>query len=402
MNFDFKKKVDENDKQYIWRICQYKDSGLFDMNWDDVADILNKELGNDDMPFQESAYRKPYQQAKRFYDAGVFGNMSAMDYSAEIREQKHELEKEKVRVRDERNELRRIIREEARKESFVDQVKRAVSENVGHPLEYDKNTKFEGMRCGDNDLIVTLTDLHTGLNIDNSFNKFNADVLKSRLNDYLDKIMEIQMRHASRNAHVVISEIISGLIHLPLRIEANQNVIEQFLTAIDYISEFLSELSYKFDNVNVYIAPGNHSRVIANKNDLGKGENFDHLIIPYLEAKLQNFDNVKCHTNDIEESVAVFTVRNSKVFAVHGDKDAPSNVVNKLTLMFGEKPDIIMTSHRHTNAMSTEYNTKVIQSGCLSGSDSYCMDNRLNNKPEQVVAVIDNDGLTCLYDIKFD
>lgn len=391
---NLKKEEFENDEQFIWRLCQAKDSGLLDMSWNEVADILNKELDMGDMPFTASAYRKPYQQAKRFHDAGVFGEI---DESSEIVAQRHELEKEKVKLRDERNELKRLLREQARKESFVEQVKRAVVDNVEHRIGHKDKVYLQG----DTDIVVTLTDLHTGIVIDNSWNKFDEDVLKSRLGKYLDKICEVSERHNVENAHVIISEIISGLIHTPLRIESNQNVIEQFLTAADLIADFLYELCDMVDTVHVYVTPGNHSRVVANKNELAKAENFDHLIIPYIGAKLQNENDIVFHVNDIEESMAVFSVRGLNVVAVHGDKDDPKSVVSKITMMLDYRPSVIFMAHRHTNAMHTEYDTKVITSGCLSGSDNFCMDKRLRNRPEQVIAVFGNDGLDCVYDVKF-
>ena len=401
---DLSREENENDEKFIWRICRYKDDGLLDMSWDEVADVINKGLGLSDSPYSEATIRKPYQQAKRFYDAGVFNDIDDDAYLSELRFQRQELEKEKVKVRDERNELRRMLREEARKESFREQIVTAIENSDVGSLEYRvKDTvSVRAGSGGENDLIVTLTDLHTGIEIDNYFNTFNEDVLKNRMNAYLDSIFKIRDRHGSKNVCVVIGEIISGLIHAPLRIESNQTVIEQFLTAIGYISEFLAELSYGFDSVDVFVTPGNHSRAVANKNDSLKGENYDNMIIPFLEAKLQNFDNIRCHCNEIEESVALFTVRGHVVAASHGDKDDPASVVQKFTMMFSVKPDIVILGHRHTNAMSTVYDTKVITAGCLSGSDSYCMDKRLRNKPEQVVAVVDEkNGLDCFYDIKF-
>lgn len=391
----------ENLEHFIWRLGQAKDSGILDMSWDDIADVINKEIGNEDMPFSSSAFRKPYQQAKRFYDAGVFGEMSDGEYLKELKSQKQELEKQKVKVRDERNELKRVIREEARKESFKDQVLRSIAESDCHPLLYDEMKKFDGVLKSDNDLIISMTDLHTGIEIDNYFNKFNEDILRERINNYLDKIFEVQLRHGSENAHVILSELVSGIIHTELRIENNQNLIDQFLTAANYISQFLSELSYRFEEVNVYMCPGNHSRISPKKEDSLKGENIDHLAIPFLEAKLQNFENINFHNNNIEESIAMFSVRGNVVMASHGDKDSPGNVVQKFTLMFGMRPALVYLGHRHTNAMTTVYDTKVIQSGCMSGSDNYCMDKRLKNKPEQTISVVTENGLECLYDMKF-
>lgn len=393
----------EKEEQFIWRIGQAKDSGLIDMDWNALADIINKEFRSDESEYRsEAAYRKPYQQAKRYYENGVFNELSEDKYFKELQLQKQELEKEKVKTRDERNELKRVIREEARKESYKEQVLRSISEYQSTPLLYDESKQFTGILKTNNDLIISCTDIHAGIEIDNYFNQFNETVLRNRFNQYLDKIFEVQLRHGSENAFVILSELVSGIIHNELRIENNQNLIEQFLTVTNYIAQFLSELSYHFNEVNVYICPGNHSRISPKKEDSLKGENIDHLAIPFLEAKLQNFKNITFNTNAIEESIAMFSVRNRIVMASHGDKDKPSNVVQKFTLLFGIRPDLVYLGHRHTNGLTTVYDVKVIQSGALSGSDNYCMDMRIKNKPEQTISVVAENGLECLYDIKFE
>lgn len=381
-----------------------KDSGQLDMSWDELAAVINKEFrGDDDSEYRtEAAYRKPYQQTKRYYEAGVFNRFDEEKYFKELQLQKQELQKETVKVRDERNELRRIIREEARKESYKDQILRAISEFNCNPLDYDSFKQFTGILKTDNDLIISLTDVHAGIYIDNFFNKFDENVLKDRLNHYLDKVFEVQLRHGSENVFVILSELVSGIIHNELRIENNQNLIEQFLTVSNYISEFLAEMSYHFNEINVYICPGNHSRIVARKEDSLKGENIDHLALPFLKAKLQNFKNINFNSNTIEESIAMFGVRNSTVMASHEDKDSPSNVVQKFTLLFGIRPDLVYLGHRHTNGLTTVYNTKVIESGTLSGTDNYALDLRLHTKPSQTISVITERGLDCLYDVKFE
>ena len=141
---------------------------------------------------------------------------------------------------------------------------------------------------------------------------------------------------------------------------------------------------------------------MARKEESLKGENIDHLAIPFLQAKLQNFKNINFNTNDIEESIAMFNVRNNVVMSSHGDKDSPSNVVQKFTLLFGIRPSLVYLGHRHTNGLTTVYDTKVIESGCVSGTDQFAMSIRKANRPEQTVSVIGEDGLICLYDIKLD
>lgn len=371
-------------------------------NWKEITPMVNKELfGDDESQYRdESAYRKAVKYARDFYEAGVFG-ANEDEYFKKLQSERQSLEKEKVKTRDERNELKRVIREEARKESYKEQIIRSISEYHCNPLSYDENKRFTGILKTDNDLIISCTDIHAGIEIDNYFNKFNEEVLRDRFNQYLDKIFEVQLRHGSENAFVILSELVSGIIHNELRIENNQNLIEQFLTVTDYLAEFLSELSYRFNTVNVYICPGNHSRISPKKEDSLKGENIDHLALPFLEAKLQNFKNIKFNRNTIEESVAMFNVRGNVVMSSHGDKDQSSNVVQKFTLLFGIRPALVYLGHRHTNGLTTVYDVKVIESGCLSGVDNYCLDMRLRGKPSQTISVVTKDGLDCLYDVTF-
>lgn len=398
---DLKKLENENEEQFLWRLGQAKDNGQIDLSWDEIANIMNREFNNDDRPLSEAAYRRPYQHAKKFFESGVFNDLSEDRYIQELQEQKLELAKQTVKIRDERNELSRVIREEARKESYKEQFLRTISDYVSKPLEYDCSKVIKSMDTEENDLIISLMDVHAGIEIDNYFNKFNEDILKDRFNNYLKKITTVMQRHKSQNVYVIISELVSGIIHNELRIENNKNLIEQFLLATDYTSQFLSELSYLFENVYIYVCPGNHGRISPKKEDSLKGENIEHLILPFLEAKLQNHKNIVFNKNDIEESVVIFSVRNHLVMATHGDKDTPNNVVQKFTLMFGMRPHLVYMGHRHTNGYSTVYDTKVIQSGCMSGSDNYCMDLRLKNRPEQTISVVTDGGLECLYDVKF-
>lgn len=388
----------ENVEKFIWRIGQAKDSELIDMSWDEIADVINKEIGNEDMPYSSSAFRKPYQQAKRFYDAGVFSDISNGEYLDELRIQKQELEKERVKTRDERSELKRILREEARKESYKDMVKRVVYENV-EPIELDVEC---GSFIGDTDLLCHLTDVHAGIEINNWKNTFNENVLKSRISKYTSEIIRIRDVHHSQDCYIVIGEIISGLIHNNLRLQNNMDIIEQFKLVSEIISSMLVELSEYFNNIYVYTTPGNHSRISAKKEDSLDGENIDVLLPFYLKARLQNIGNVDICENKIEPEIAMFNIRGNNVFSSHGHKDTPSNVVQNFTMMFGIKPDIVLLGHRHTNGMTTVYDTKVIESGCVSGSDQYAVSIRKSNRPEQTVSVVGDDGLVCLYDIQLD
>lgn len=393
-----KRLAGETEEAYLWRIGQMVDTAILP-SWSEINDVVNSELGIDEDKWRdESAFRKKYQAAKKFYD-NVFSKSQGTASGENLDEKIDTIKKLTVSLRDERNELNRKYRETSRRDAYIDQLVRAVKEADLGVLDYDDNKKFKGVLESDNDMIVSFSDVHAGINIDNFWNKFDSCELKNRLNQYLDKIFEVYVRHGSENIYVILSELVSGIIHPTLRIENNQNLIEQFLTVVNYCAEFLAELSYRVNTVHVYIAPGNHSRISPKKEESLSGENMDILAIPFLAAKLQNFDSIKFHENTIEQSIAMFSVRGQKIFSAHGDKDTPDTVVQKFTMLFGMKPDIVYLFHRHFNSMTTVYDTRIVQSGCMSGPDSYCMDHRIRNKPEQTISIVNEDGLDCLYNV---
>lgn len=96
-----------------------------------------------------------------------------------------------------------------------------------------------------------------------------------------------------------------------------------------------------------------------------------------------------------------FKVYDKLWYAVHGTYDNPISVVQNLTMMTGVKPDGILIGHRHSNAMLSIYDTKVVQSGCMSGVDNYAIQKRLSNTAEQfIVVATPNKTIECLYDIQ--
>ena len=388
----------ENEEQFIWRLGNAKDSGVLDMSWVEIADVINSELGYEDKPFSESAYRKPYAHAKKFYEAGVFDKYEDDSYIKEIQLQKQQLTKEQVKLRDERNELNRVLREEARKESYKDMIKRSICEDI-KPIDISIDySAFDS----DTDLLIHFTDIHTGIKINNWKNVFNEDVLKERVEKYISEIIKIRNIHNSQDCYLVVGEIVSGLIHANLRLQNNMDLIEQFKYISELISSMLIVLSSNFNHIYVYTTQGNHSRVVAKKENSIDGENMDVLLPFYLKARLQNIKNVSICDNNIESEIAMFNIRGNHIFSSHGHKDSPSTVVQNFTMMFGVKPDIVLLGHRHSNGMSTVYDTKVIESGCVSGTDNFAVSIRKANRPEQTVSVIGDKGLICLYDIQLD
>ena len=363
------------------------------VEWQDVADFRSEYVG--DLEHRDTV-RKGSKLLYEYIDAGWVNEPK--DNITSDSSELIAMRKERIKLSDARVDYNRLIRQEARKESYADMVKNIICQNVepiNIPVHY---TLFNSST----DLLCHLTDIHTGIEIHNWKNEFDEDVLRHRIEKFTSDILDIRGQHGSENCYLVIGEILSGLIHSNLRLQNNMDLMEQFKYISELISAMLIRMANHFNHIYVYVTPGNHSRVSPKKEEALDGENMDVLLPFYLKARLQNIENISICDNNIEPEIAMFNIRGNNVFAAHGHKDNPSSVVQNFTMLFGIKPDIVLLGHRHTNGLTTVYDTKVIESGCVSGSDMYAMSIRKANRPEQTVSVIGEDGLICLYDIKLD
>lgn len=384
----------ETDNQYIFRICSHKDEiGT----WCDVAEVINETLG---LEKDECCYRKSWKAFQDMQKVNVDNAFDGQEILQSIQDERRALEKEKVKFRDERNEVRRLMRLQARGESMRELVERCIGEY--NPADYP-HIKIFNEYHDRTDLIVHLTDLHSGSGIKNSFNIYDKEVMFDRIKEYCSKVAEVASRHNSEVCHIVLGgDLVNGVIHVNSRLENNEHVIQQVISAAEVIAWFVSEISRFMAKVRVYSVPGNHSRIFPNREQNQYGEYLDKLVTYIVSTKCAKFDNIEFIDNKIEDSIASFCVKKKLVYAVHGDKDSVSSVVQNLTMMTGMKPDIVLMGHRHTNGLTTVYDTKVYESGCVSGSDTYCMDKRLRNNPEQTIIVIGDKGVDCAYDVTLD
>lgn len=376
-----------------------KINGENDYDWSELKDKYNVKCNPDTIRKGSSTifggkFRTEYLKTKMASE----NDKNSGDINPELDAKIQEMRKEKIKLSDARVEYNRLIRQEARKESYLDMVRKIISEEVAPmniPIHYN-------LFNSSTDLLCHFTDIHTGIEIHNWKNNFDQGELKKRIEKYTSDILDIRGLHGSENCYLVIGEILSGLIHNNLRLQNNMDLIEQF----KYISELISAMLYRmanhFNHIYVYVTPGNHSRVSPKKEDSLDGENFDILLPFYLKARMQNINNITICDNTVEPEIAMFNIRGNTVFAAHGHKDSPANVVQNFTLMFKIKPDIVLLGHRHLNGLSTVYDTKIIESGSVSGTDNYATSIRKVNKPEQTVSVIGDNGLICLYDIQLD
>lgn len=386
---EFKRHDEEDENAYIWRICENKD---MIGTWQDVCDLLNKELRHE---YNESWYRKEYQSFQRLFNA-IKDNVLDKEYLDTIDNKIRELEKQRVKLRDERAEHNKSVRIEARLEQKLDELEKVLVSQG----KIDYNTKTLNPIVSDTDLIVMLSDLHIGQTFTSEWGQYNTDIAKDRMEKYLKEIIEIGKRHKAQNCFVSLQgDMISNSIHKTLAITNRENVIEQVILASELIASFIAQLSANFKEINVVSVVGNHSR-IDRKEDALKDERLDSLITWYAKAKLSCLKNVH-FLDSIDNTISSFSVRDKEYVSVHGDYDKfDMNGVSRLSMMLGFFPYCILFGHKHFPATSEINGIKLVQSGSFPGSgDDYTVELRLSGSPSQTVLVCNEDGIICNYTV---
>lgn len=393
---NFNKLSGENERQYIWRTSKAVDNG--ELSWKEFADKVNAEWRTDESEYRdESAYRKPLQGAKAYYE-DVFSKMISTEYSDEIMVQKRELERAKIQFRDERNAWRRQNYADARVEQKLDYLEDVIKTygKSKFDINYSPMVEADDSKV----MIVCLSDLHIGANYDSMWGKYNTDIAKQRFNEYLNEVIKIGRRHDIVEVVVVgLGDLINNSIHKSIAVTNRENVIEQIMLASELITGFIGELC-KYFIVGFTNTSGNHSR-IDTKQDALKDERLDKLIGWYVKNSLSHLDNFE-YIESEDTTISTVDVLNQKVWVVHGDYDNFSKGgLSNLVLAMGYKPAAILCGHYHNSAMEDIADVKFIRSGSFGGSgDDYTVEKRLTGKPSQTVVIFGDDGVECIYPVR--
>lgn len=392
MTDNLRKCPDESELAFIYRLGTLKDDGVIDMTWGELASVLNKQLRDPDEEWSESAYRKKYSLIRDAYEQ-IFSNYKNDDYLNELVLQKQEIQKEKRKLYDERLDLNRRLREEARLETTIDRIDHTLSDISAR--FFSDNTYDLPQIISNRKMIVCLSDMHIGADYCNADGKYNTEIAKERLQQYLAEIKDIQGRYGCSDCVVaILGDCISGSIHRTISITNKEDVVEQVKTASMLISEFIDVLSHWFENITVYSVGGNHSRIEKKAEDALLSERLDNLIPWFVEKMMSGKDNVDVVSHTFDDTLGIFNVGDKVYFIQHGDYSSITDAaIGKLVLWAKQTPYCILTGHMHYPAMTDVSGIKVVQSGSLCGSgDEFTRQKRLTGKPSQTVLVTKGDG----------
>lgn len=393
----------ETDLQYIWRLAEAKSAGLIDMAWPNLGELFNKELRKDDEPWwDESAYRKPYQNAKAYYEE-VFSKMIDGQYSEEISKQTDELYKLKKQYFDQRREYNKLLTAESRADHLLEYVRSAAEKlNQIKPLKFQERMTDS---ISDNEAVLCLSDWHYGMTTDNIWNRYNTNICRDRVVYVISKAIDYIRFHKSKTLHVLLlGDCADGAIRTTSRVAAEEETCDQIMQVAEIIAEAVGKLAAAVPEVIVYSTYGNHLRTIQNKNDSIHSDNMEKLIPWWLKARFTDCPNISIIDSEFQEFLRL-DVCGYKICATHGDLDNIKNLgvqVNTIfSKLYGETIDYTISGDKHHLEEFESFDIENILVRSLCGTDNYANTRRLYSNAGQTLMIFTpEDGRQCTYNIK--
>lgn len=393
------RKSGETDLGYHKRLVYGKlvDKTLADYDYSELAPyVYGKDYSTD------VARRMLYGSCRtlKLLDSSKESDGVSENILSEIDSKIVEIKKERQKLSDERVALNKVIRERARQEELNEIITNTVSQL---PLPSLPQIDYKHQRVitnSDNDILVSLNDIHYGANYKNYWGEYNSEICAQMLKKYLDKIIAIGKLHNSENCIVWENgDAISGNIHNSIAVTNKENVKQQIFGVSELIAQFLSALSLNFKKVSFISVSGNHSRIDTKERAL-KDERLDDMIEWYLEARLKNEESIVIgDCEKIDETIYLLNIRGKTYAGVHGDYDLTPTKIQDLQTMVGKPLYGVLMGHLHHNKVDTVQGIKTIMSGSFLGMDDYCVSKRIVGRPEQLVCICDSSGIKCSYDI---
>ena len=403
MREELKKKPEENESQYIWRIGRAKDAGILEYTWGELSATLNTELGIPEEDWRgESAWRKRYRVMQQAYD-DVFSKEQFNDaFASEITEQIHELFKAKKQVQDQRREFRKLLTADARFENLTDKLIDSVNYLCKiKPLVFEDYV----LNATDREAVITWADWHYGMVTDNIWNQYNTDICRNRVETFVSKAIKYLQLHGVKTLHIMLlGDAAHGSIHTGVRVASEEDACDQLMQSSEIMAEAINELSSYVSEVNVYATYGNHLRTVQNKKDSIHSDNMEKIIPWWLEQRLKDNHKVNIIKSDYYEFIYL-NVCGYNIVGAHGDlerfKQFGLTVNTLFTKKYGKTIDYTVSADKHH---IEEFETMGIESilvRSLCGTDEYANNHRLYSSPGQTLMIFAPDeGRECTYNIK--
>lgn len=326
----FTRERSESAHDYIIRICGMK--GELGYTWDDIADVINGELGYSRTGV---AYRKFYARHKD--DAPV-----TIDYETEdslaIQVERNKLQATKI-------EANRYIRQYSRFDLFYSNVREAI-ETLPLPEFQAIPPEYSGKQY-----VLTISDLHYGSTYESENNDYSRKECERRLTALLGEVIEFIKYEGVQHMFVLsLGDTVQGILRMTDLQLNDIPVVDCVVEVSRLLAQFLNQLS-AYTLIDFYaVSAANHSqtRPLGSKASELATEDVERIIINYVADMLRDNSRISVYT-DMSRDYVDFKIFDYNVIAMHGHQIKNTNTaIRDMSALCQKFYDYMFIGHYHS------------------------------------------------------
>lgn len=374
----FRRMPEESEEDYKIRVCGLRQD--YRLTWQDLADIINQELG---LSHTESKYRREYNLYLRGREDAQEERMTAPTEQPKLRPEEEyyhfvgeEMElRERMMSSTERTPYYRLMRQDARFERFYKyvgaEIKRLPVPNLLREIKAEEQ--------GDHEFVMALADLHIGACFESVNNKYSMKIAQERFEKLLSRMADFVGKHDIQHLRILsLGDIVQGILRISDLKLNEAPVIDALVFAMRLIADFLNKLSQYcyIDFLQVLYSNHDQLRPLGTKaSELG-AEDMGKILFAYLQDVLADNPRVSI-VGDKEHEYLEFKIFDFNCIAMHGHqvKDV-KNLYKDLANRHHKFYDYIFLGHTHStkelvNAEGEHHECKTCVTGSFVGSCQY-------------------------------
>ena len=314
METKLRRMTDESTEEYIYRLCRNKDIGIYNLTWDEVGEVLNREL---DLNYTESKYRKEYQSMQRGIDMMMNKKANLKNQMEEMKLLKLELEMERKKKQSESVYYNRLLREHSREEMLYDRVVDAIKQ-VETTIP-----KFEPLHTQktNEEWLLGIADIHAYKYFESITNKYNKEILENRLNKLLGEIVyQIKINNIGKLTILNCADSLEGMIRKSQLQALELGLIESVVEFQRWLLEWLNQLSKYVEIRYIHLISSNHTEIRPFNTRAGQfpKEDLEIVIANYIKDMCKNNERIQVVVPEYD--FALFDIAGYKAIANHGHK----------------------------------------------------------------------------------
>lgn len=347
------------------------------IEWQDVNDFRVKSLN---VVEALDTTRKGSKILNEYLDAGW--NITPPDTGeeevntlSEYDDQLQNLRKERIKLQSEKIELNRNLRELARDEIIIENIRKAIlklpSFDIPEPIKVQHSIKS---------YLLCLSDAHFGVSwsIPDFYgvvlNEYSPEIFKTRMLELFSQLVTIIKKEEIKELTIFeLGDGINGLLRLNSQLmQTRYGVVESSILYAEYLATWLDSLSHYVKIKLSMVKRSNHNqlRVCNAPKNAFPDEDMSHVINIFLKERLKDNPNIKILDNPTGMCYAQMSTY--VCVGIHGESKSMQKTINELSRAYQHPIDYIFAGHKHhSKSEEVGINSEVVNVRSMCGVDPY-------------------------------